>query len=87
MKAFIRTLAVALALVGAFGLIGCDSPRENAVEEKVEDQQEAAGKSEDAAEQAGEAAKDTGMTDTTATSTTGTTGTTATTTQTTVTTT
>ena len=77
MKNFVRILALALALTG---VVACDTPRENATEEKVEDQQEAAGKSEDAAEQAGEAAKDTGVTDTT-----GTTGTTTTHTETTAT--
>ena len=82
MKQFLRMLALGLALMG---VVACDTPRENATEEKVEDQQEAAGKSEDAAEQAGEAAKETGTTDTTATTTSGTTGTSGTYTETTAT--
>lgn len=78
-----KFLIVALAL--SFLLAGCDTPAENATEERVEDAGEAAGMSEDAAEQRGEAVKDGTATaytatDTTATTvTTGTTGTTATT--------
>ena len=70
MKNFIRILAIALALTG---LVACDSPSEQATEEKIEDKGEAAGMSEDAAEKQGEAATDGGVTDTT-----GTTGTTTT---------
>ena len=66
-----------LMLVAMLGLVACDTPRENATEEKVEDAGEAAGMSEDAAEQQGEAVKDGATMDTTGT--TGTTATTATT--------
>lgn len=78
-------LIVALALL--FLLAGCDSPAENAQEERIEDAGEASGTmSEDAAERQAEAVTDGTATaytatDTTATTmTTGTTGTTATTT-------
>ena len=74
-----KWLAILFAIVLMLPLAGCDTPRENATEEKVEDQGEAAGQSEDAAEQQGEAVKDAGGT--AATDTMGTdTGTTATTT-------
>lgn len=54
-------------------LIGCDTPAENAQEERIEDSQDAAGVDEDVAEERGEA-----VSEGTATDTTGTTGTTAT---------
>lgn len=56
----------ALVLVVTLGVLaaGCDTPAENATEEQIEDRGEAAGQSEDAAEQQGEAAKDAGTTDT-----------------------
>ena len=82
MKHLVKILALALALTG---VVACDTPRENATEEKIEDRGEAAGQSEDAAEQHGEAVKDgtatdtTGTTGTSTTTTTGTTGTTTTT--------
>lgn len=69
-----KRLLVALMMLFAAGFIACDSPRENAVEERIEDQGEAAGQSEDAAEERGEAvsegeapATDTVLTDTSAT--------------------
>lgn len=68
-----KSLALLFALFLLLPLAACDTPKENATEEKVEDRGEAAGQSEDAAEQQGEAVKDG-----TATDTTGTTATTAT---------
>lgn len=53
-----RKLALLLMLLTGLFLVGCDSPAENATEERVEDAGEAAGRSEDAAEQQGEAAKE-----------------------------
>ena len=79
-----KLLAILFAMLLMMTVAACDTPREQAVEEKVEDTKEAQGMSEDAAEQQGEAAKDsagTVMTDTT-----GTTATTATVTDTSVTT-
>lgn len=79
-----KILALLMIVLASLGMLACDTPRENATEERVEDAGEAAGKSEDAAEQEGEAVKDgtATMTDTVlapiGTETTGTTATTAT---------
>ena len=64
MKQFVRIIALALALTG---FAACDTPNENATEEKIEDRGEAAGQSEDKAEEHGEAVKDGTATDTTGT--------------------
>ena len=73
-----KFLVFLLALLMTVTLVACDTPKENATEEKIEDAGEAKGMSEDAAEQQGEAVKD-GATTTVGTDTVGTTGTTTTT--------
>jgi hypothetical protein len=50
--------AVWMMLLLALFAFGCDTPSEQATEERVEDQQDAAGVDEDVAEEQGEAAKD-----------------------------
>ncbi len=75
-----KFLVILLALTMALFAVACDSPAENATEEKLEDQGEAAGMREDPAEAQAEAVTDTGgtayPTDTgMTTATTGTTGT------------
>lgn len=57
---------LSLMFVVALGLtmVACDTPRENAVEERTEDAAEAAGVPEDRAEEMGEAAKDGAVTTT-----------------------
>lgn len=72
---FTRILAILLASVTTVFFIACDSPRENATEERIEDQGEAAGQSEDAAEARGEAVSEGQATDTVTTDTTATTAT------------
>jgi hypothetical protein len=59
---------LAVLLTGVFGF-ACDSPAENAKEERIEDAGEAQGMSEDKAESLGEAATDSTVTDTTLTGT------------------
>ncbi|HEX6084357.1 MAG TPA: hypothetical protein VF266_07515 [Thermoanaerobaculia bacterium] len=75
-----KILTMLLAAMMMLTLAACDTPKENATEERIEDAGEKAGQSEDAAEQHGEAVKDGTATDTTGTM--GTTSTTATVTET-----
>jgi hypothetical protein len=70
-----RALAISLALTTGALFVACDSPKENATEEKIEDQGEAAGQSEDAAEARGEAVSEGQATDTVTTDTMATTST------------
>ena len=72
---FTRILAIALTLTSTAFFVACDSPKENATEEKIEDAGEAAGQSEDAAEARGEAVSEGRATDTISTDTTATTAT------------
>lgn len=53
-----RFLSLMFMVALGLSMIACDTPRENAVEERTEDAGEAAGLPEDTAEQQGEAAKD-----------------------------
>lgn len=70
-----RILAILLALTTCVFFVACDSPKENATEEKIEDQGEAAGQTEDAAEARGEAVSEGQTTDTITTDTMATTAT------------
>lgn len=63
MRRGFMVLVMFLALVA----FGCDTPAENATEERVEDQQDAAGVDEDVAEERGEAVSEGTLTDTSAT--------------------
>ncbi|HEX6095025.1 MAG TPA: hypothetical protein VF432_01780 [Thermoanaerobaculia bacterium] len=72
---FTRALAIFLALTTSLFFLACDSPKENATEERVEDKGEAAGQSEDAAEARGEAVSEGQATDTISTDTMATTAT------------
>ncbi|HYI10676.1 MAG TPA: hypothetical protein VEK57_16565 [Thermoanaerobaculia bacterium] len=76
-----KTLAILLVLVVGLFAIACDSPSENATEERLEDKGEAQGMREDPAEKQAEDITDTGGTalPTDTSMTTGTTATTVTT--------
>ena len=69
----------ALMVLLALFAFGCDTPAEQATEERVEDQQDAAGVDDDVAEDRAEAASEGDLTATDATAATETTATTATT--------
>lgn len=69
-----RLIAILLALTTAVFCVACDSPKENATEERIEDQGDKVG-SEDAAEERGEAVSEGQATDTVTTDTMATTAT------------
>jgi hypothetical protein len=72
---FTRALAIFLALMTSMFFLACDSPKENATEERIEDKGEAAGQREDPAEERGEAVSEGQATDTVTTDTMATTAT------------